>query len=82
MARKSVLMFNRLKGLTRIHECDSCNQDESVEERFKENAALYCTTEEEKPELKTGPTRLLPINRPTPDEKGNVQANLLLRLPL
>ncbi|XP_027060510.1 protein artemis-like isoform X1 [Pocillopora damicornis] len=31
--------FERLKGLTRIQDCDSCNQEESVEERFKQHAA-------------------------------------------
>ncbi|PFX15945.1 Protein artemis [Stylophora pistillata] len=31
--------FERLKGLTRIQDCESCNQDESVEDGFRQHAA-------------------------------------------
>lgn len=65
--------FERLKGLTRLEECDSCNQDDSGEERFQEHAAGHfgdCLVQSEQTsEEKTTLTKLPHVSRPAPDEK-------------
>lgn len=67
----------RLKGLTRLEECDSCNQDDSGEERFQEHAASHfgnCFVQsEQKSEEKATLTELPHVSRPTPDEKGQAK---------
>ncbi|KAK2547496.1 Protein artemis [Acropora cervicornis] len=35
--------FERLRGLTRLHECNSCNKDESDELHFKEITPEHCS---------------------------------------
>ena len=69
-------MLNRLKGLTRLQECDSCNQDESAEDYFKEQGERRYVAEEKKQEQKTVPIKLLPVIRPAPDEKGECKGIL------
>ena len=67
----------RLKGLTRLEECDSCNQDDSGEERFQEHAAGHfgdCLVQsEQKSEEKATLTKLPHVSRPAPDEKGETK---------
>jgi len=69
--------FERLKGLTRLQECDSCNQDESAEDYFKEQGERRYVAEEKKQERKTVPIKLLPVIRPAPDEKVLAQCKEL-----
>ena len=66
-------IFNRLKGLSRIHECDSCNQDGSADKLFKEQAARHCAEEEKTPSDKAEPIKVLPIIRQAPTEEGKNQ---------
>ncbi|KAL9960563.1 hypothetical protein ACROYT_G034038 [Oculina patagonica] len=60
--------FERLKDLTRLQECDSCNQGESGEERFQEHAAEHLVNKQQAEE-KAAMTKLLQVSRPVPDEK-------------
>jgi len=65
--------FERLRGLTRLEECDSCNQDNSGEERFQEHAAGHlgdCFVEsEQEAEEKATLRKLLHVSPAAPDEK-------------
>ena len=67
----------RLKGLTRLEECDSCNQDDSGEERFQQHAAGHFgdafVQSEQKLEEKATLTKLPHISQPAPDEKGKTK---------
>ena len=70
MQERHFLIFNRLRGLTRLHQCDSCNQDESGEERFHEQAACHDAEEKKKRERTEGPIKLLQVTKQVPDERG------------
>ncbi|KAM7437994.1 Protein artemis [Porites harrisoni] len=61
--------FERLRGLTRLHQCDSCNQDESGEERFHEQATCHDAEEKKKREKTEGPIKLLQVTKQVPDER-------------
>lgn len=67
--------FERLKGLTRLQECNSCNQDESDECHFNEKDSSHCT-EEQKPQISTIDS-LRSVARPAPDEKVLAQCKEL-----
>ena len=72
-----LLIIYRLKGLTRIGECDSCNQDESGEEKFKEHAAGHAgdgiTANNQTLEEKAALRKIQEFAPPAPDEKGTQQ---------
>ena len=70
MQERHFLIFNRLRGLTRLHQCDSCNQDESGEERFHEQAACHDAEEKKKREKTEGSIKLLQVTKQVPDERG------------
>lgn len=67
----------RLKGLTRLEECDSCNQNDSGEERFQQHAAGHfgdCFVQsEQKSEEKATLTKLPHVSPPAPDKKGETK---------
>ena len=66
--------YRRLKGLTRIQDCDSCNQDESVEERFKQHADHLSgegvAKDKKSLEEKAALRKIQLCAPPKPDERG------------
>lgn len=67
--------FERLRGLTRLHECNSCNKDESDELHFKEITPEHCV---EMQKLQPKTLKPLPgLRRTVTDEKVLAQCKEL-----